>query len=368
MKSGSPSSTTVSGKRSKLVNLSIADLPSSLLEVIMSLLVFKDNIRASVACKSWLEAALSVRVVEKHPWLLCFQTYDSNLFELRDPLQWKPYTLELPEIADSTVRYSRDGWLLMQRYSSEDEMFFFNPFTRELITLPKFELAFRQISFSFAPTSDSCVVVALSFSNDHVTISSCHPGAAEWISNDFPTKDQMFTNLVYLNERFYCINCYNRTGDGLYSFHPSSRTWNCHATQYSYLDPLDHRTLRGCEKFWYQSVVCLAEKEGELFLMTTSHIGRKPLVYKLVSLRWEEMSTETELDGLTIFASSYNSEGRKSPPSMRNNVYFSRFGYNRKHCLSRLVKGGTIIQLFKGESGLNFVLMEASGSIPRRTF
>ncbi|AEE83122.1 F-box-like domain superfamily [Arabidopsis suecica] len=129
----------------KIMNPSFADLPSSLIEVIMSHLALKNNIRASAACKSWYEVGVSVRVVEKHPWLICFPKR-GNLFEFRDPLHWKLYTLGLPELAESTVCYSRFGWLLMRKATSKD-VFFFNPFSRDIISLPKCELAFEHITF-----------------------------------------------------------------------------------------------------------------------------------------------------------------------------------------------------------------------------
>nr|XP_018475526.1 PREDICTED: F-box protein At4g12382-like [Raphanus sativus] len=134
MASPSRTSTTIPHKRSKTqseeeaLKPSFSDLPSSLLEVIMSRLVLKDNIIASASCKSWCEAALSVRVVEKHPWLLSFSKRSSS-FELLDPVQSKLYTLNLPELAKSTVRYSTHSWLLMHTSTSKD-MFFFNPFTQ----------------------------------------------------------------------------------------------------------------------------------------------------------------------------------------------------------------------------------------------
>ncbi|CAA7018303.1 unnamed protein product [Microthlaspi erraticum] len=327
MKSSSPSPTTVARKRLKTrseeaLNPSFADLPSSLLEDIMSRLELKENIRASTACKPWLEAGVAVRVVEQHPWLMCFPKR-GNSFQFRDPLKWKPYTLELPELADSTVRDSRYGWLLMQR-SRKDEMFFFNPFSRELISLPKLELRFRDIAFSGPPTSDNCVVIALNFARKYyVTISTSHPGATEWITTEnIPTGNQLFTmynKIVYLNERFYC---YNAGGADLYSFHPSSRTWSYHGYKDVGLD---------CNQD--NKAAFLAERNGELFLMVTSG-NEKPVVYKLVSLQWEEMSDAELLDSLTFFVSFYNSEVRKNLPQMRNNVCFSRFGYNRKRCVT----------------------------------
>jgi len=49
-----------------------------------------------------------------------------------------------------------------------------------------------------------------------------------------------------------------------------------------------------------------------------------PLLYKLVSSDWEEMSGAT-LDGLTIFASKYSSETRLNVCGMWNSVYFPKF-------------------------------------------
>ncbi|KAH0938988.1 hypothetical protein HID58_006449 [Brassica napus] len=268
MASPSPSSTTVASKRTKTkseeeaMNTSILDLPSILLEVIMSRLVLKDNICASAVC---------------------------NLFELRDPVRSKLYTLHLQKLAELAVCYIKDGWLLMYTSSSKD-MFFFNPFSRELVSLPKFSLPFQAVAFSSPPTSDNCVLVALDFVTSvqerRIVISTCHPGATE------------HSKIVYLNEQFYCFTI---GGGYLYSFHPSSRTWVCHQDAYVY------HQLRG---EWDKREIFSAERKGELFLMFACS-KEKPLVFKLVSLQWEEV-TSTKLDGFTTFFSSYNSELRRT--------------------------------------------------------
>ncbi|CAH2071286.1 unnamed protein product [Thlaspi arvense] len=317
MASSSPTLPTVPHRRPKTQRRkalipSFADLPLCLVEVIMSQLVLKDNIRASAACKSWREAAVSVRVVEKHPWLL-YIPKRGHQFKLCDPLPWKSYTIDLPELAKSTVCYSRDGWLLMHR-SSSSEIFFFNPFSRELLSLPKLDLSFQDIAFSCPPTSDDCVVLALNFYVINlVTISTCHPGGTDWIRDDFPTDYRPFTytncKLLYLNDRFYCLSA---RGGWLYSFRLSSRKWKLHQRR----------------RNQYETAAFLAERKGKLFLMY-SRGNEKPKFYKLVYLAWKEM-TSTELDGLTFFASFHNSELRSDLPWMRNNVFFSRFGYNRK--------------------------------------
>ncbi|CAA7018619.1 unnamed protein product [Microthlaspi erraticum] len=287
---------------------SFADLPSCLIELIMSHLVLKDNIRASASCKSWREAGVSVRVVEKHPCLMCFPKDGSNLFEFRDPLQRKSYTMNLPELLNSTVCYSRDGWLLMHRWF-ENELFFFNPFSRELISLPKLQLRIDNLlSFSCPPTLGDCVVLALDFDKHYRgSMSTWHPGETEWKTTNFLTdfdRHKERSWLVYVNNLFYCT-----TEDGnLYYCRPSSRIWECHKAcgrKISYIG-------------WCKEVN-LAEKKGELFVVFTYLKDMKPMVCKLVSLKWKEMS-DTELDGLTFFVSDYNSEMRTDLPWIRNNI------------------------------------------------
>ncbi|CAN7124020.1 unnamed protein product [Brassica rapa subsp. narinosa] len=81
------------------------------------------------------------------------------------------------------------------------------------------------------------------------------------------------------------------------------------------------------EKFSWQR-----EKESS-FSCLHAVIKEKPLVFKLGSLQWEEV-TSNELDGFTTFFSSYNSELRSNIPLMRNNLCFPWFGDKRKRCVS----------------------------------
>ncbi|XP_010468654.1 PREDICTED: F-box protein At4g00893-like [Camelina sativa] len=291
----------------------------------MSHLVLKDNIYASATCRSWCKAAVSVRVVEKHPWLMSFPKY-GNLFELRDPLKRKVYTMNLPKLARCTVWYSKDGWLLMAQRGLK-KMFFFNPYSRELITLPDYQNAFDEIAFSCPPTSDNCVVLAIRFIDEFVLISTCHPGATDWTNEVIPFRIRPFynqSNIVYCKDRFYCFNARGT----LFSFHPSSRTWS-----YTCADKLECPYQYDREKYgWSEKGVSLIEKEGELFVMFTSS-NERPLVYKLVSGTWEEIRT-TAHDGFNIFVSYYNSELRTNLPRKKNNIYFSRFSQKRKRCVS----------------------------------
>ncbi|CAA7028022.1 unnamed protein product [Microthlaspi erraticum] len=327
MASRSPSPITSRRRRSKTqsneqaLNPSFADLPSSLLETIMSRIVLKDNIRASAACKSWHEAAIYVRVVEKHPWLMCFPKFGGgNLFQFRDPVQSKSFTLELPG----------------RSFSLEpDEIFFFNPFSKERISLPVLEPTLKfirshELAFTCPPTSDDCVLLAsfCDYQRVNVTLRTWCPGATEWsiITHEDAGWFGFFGKygkLVYLNDRFYILN-----STSLHSFHPSSGTWEHRPTTrlHDHNDGQRQRYGRGPN----ETTFYLAEKRGEVILLVTCN-KEKPKVYKLVSLEWKEMS-DAELDGLTFFVSLYNCELRSDLTCMRNRVYFSRSGGNRKHC------------------------------------
>ncbi|KAL9816981.1 hypothetical protein AtNW77_Chr4g0283891 [Arabidopsis thaliana] len=278
--------------------------------------------------KKALTTAESVRVVEKHPWVITFPNHEDLTF-LFDPLEWKRYTLNLPELVGTDVCYSKDGWLLMRRSSLVD-MFFFNPYTRELINLPKCELSFQAIAFSSAPTSGTCVVLALRpFTRYIIRISICCPGATEWITQEFSCSlgfdPYMHSNLVYANDHFYCFS----SGGVLVDFDVASRTmseqaWNEHRCAYMRND--------NAEWFNLPKRIYLAEQKGELFLMYTC-ISEIPMVYKLVSSNWEEINSTT-LDGVTIFASMYSSETRLDVLGMRNSVYFPKYGLDCKGCVS----------------------------------
>ncbi|CAH2071282.1 unnamed protein product [Thlaspi arvense] len=114
--------------------------------------------------------------------------------------------------------------------------------------------------------------------------------------NNFSKEFYFLSLLLFfsLNDRFYCFN-------------------DRHPTAYIY----PYRWWTECTR-----AVFMAEMKRELFLVFTRN--EKPIVYKLVYLRWREV-TGTELDGMTIFVSFHNSELRSELPWMRNNVFFSRY-------------------------------------------
>lgn len=293
----------------------------------MSLLSLKDQICASTVCKAWREAVKSVTVVHKYQWFISIPTW-GNSVDLLDPLQGMKYTMNLPEKGVTDVSYSKDGWLLMRR-SCFMQFFFFNPYSREHISLPDNELPYQAIGFSSAPTSGNCTLVMLDPISEYiVAISTCYPGATEWTTTKFSFSlpfdpDNIHSNLVYANDRFYCFTL----GGVLFEFDPASRTLNLQAW-----DDVRFPEIHNNQWPYLPKELYLMEQKGELILMYT--YGReKPVVYKLVSSKWEEM--RSTLDGLTIFASLCCSETRMNVSGMKNSVYFPNYALrNNKQCVS----------------------------------
>ncbi|XWS43410.1 hypothetical protein CRYUN_Cryun16bG0101200 [Craigia yunnanensis] len=302
-----------------------SDLPVELLELIMSHLSLEDNVRASAVCKRWQKVAISIRVVNQSPWLMYFPKF-GNLYEFYDPSERKTYSIELPELHGSRVCYTKDGWLLLYRPRNH-HVFFFNPFTREMIKLPRFELTYQIVAFSCAPTSTSCVVFTIKhISPTVVAISTCHPGASEWATvnhqNRLPFVNSIWNKLVFCRGMFYCLSLTGWLG----VYDPLERTWNVLAV------PPPRCPENFFAKNWWKGKF-MAEHNGDILVIYTC-CTENPIIFKLdqSEMVWEEMQT---LDGVTLFASFLSSHSRTDLPGiMRNSVYFPKVRFFGKRCIS----------------------------------
>ncbi|KAK4478746.1 hypothetical protein RD792_014244 [Penstemon davidsonii] len=137
------------------------ELPNEILALILSHLPLRDNIRGSSVCKTWLAAAIFVRVADKPMWIMSFPQYNDDDFDdFYDPSQKKICGLDLPELHGSTVCYARDGWLLLSK-TTIDHVFFFCPYTRESIELPNHDFSYQYVAFFASPKSPSCVIFTI---------------------------------------------------------------------------------------------------------------------------------------------------------------------------------------------------------------
>lgn len=309
----------------KLELQSWADLPAELLELILSRLILADNIRASAVCKRWHSVASDVRVVNQSPWLMYFPKF-GDCYEFYDPVQRKTHCLELPELNGSRVCYTKDGWLLLYRPRTH-RVFFFNPFTRELIKLPRFEMTYQIVAFSSAPTSPGCVLFTVKHvSPTVVAISTCYPGATEWTTvnyqNRLPFVSSIWNKLVFCNGLFYCLSLTGWLG----VFDPVERTWSVLAV------PPPKCPENFFAKNWWKGKF-MTEHEGDILVIYTC-CSENPIIFKLdkTVMKWEEMTT---LDGVTLFASFLSSHSRTDLIGiMRNSVYFSKVRFYGKRCIS----------------------------------
>nr|GEV65004.1 hypothetical protein [Tanacetum cinerariifolium]GEV79337.1 hypothetical protein [Tanacetum cinerariifolium] len=300
-------------------------LPVELLEFIVSQLTLRDNIRTSAVCKRWLSVALSVRVVNKPPWLMYFPKL-GHRFEFYDPSQRKTYSLELPELHGCRICYNKDGWLLLYKPRTQ-RVLFFNPFTREMIKLPKFEMAYQIVAFSTSPKSPSCNVFTVKHvSPTVVAISTCHPRALVWTTvnyhNRLPFVSSIWNKLVFCNGLFYCLSLTGWLG----VYDPLELTWTIR------IIPPPKCPDNFFAKNWWKGKF-MAEHKGDIYVIYTCY-SENPIIYKLdqTNKEWIEMET---LEGVTLFASFMSSHARTDLLGvMRNSVYFSKVRFYGKRCIS----------------------------------
>ncbi|XP_020236903.1 F-box/kelch-repeat protein At1g57790 [Cajanus cajan] len=302
-----------------------SDLPTELLESILSRLSLDDNVRASVVCKSWHSVATAVCVVIPSPWLMYFPKFD-DWYEFYDPVKRKTYSIELSELSGARVCYTKDGWLLLYRPRTHS-VFFFNPFTQEIIKLPRFEMSYQIVAFSCAPTSSDCILFTVKHvSPTVVAISTCYPGATKWTTisyqNRLPFVSSIWNKLVFCNGLFYCLSLTGWLG----VFDLSERTWNVLSV------PPPKCPDNFFAKNWWKGKFMI-EHEGDIIVIYTCS-SENPIIFKLdkMLMEWEEMTT---LDGVTLFASFLSSHSRTDLPGiMRNSVYFSKVRFYGKRCIS----------------------------------
>ncbi|XP_019195755.1 PREDICTED: F-box/kelch-repeat protein At1g57790-like isoform X2 [Ipomoea nil] len=302
-----------------------SELPTDILEIIIGHLNLRDNIRASAVCKRWRSVALSVRVANKPPWLMFLPKF-GDLVEFYDPSLRKTYSVELPELRSSRLCYTKDGWLLLYKPRTQ-RVLFFNPYSRQLINLPKLELTYQIVAFSAAPTSPKCIVFTVKhISPTVVAISTCHPGATEWTTENYqnrlPFVSSIWNKLVFCNGLFYCLSLTGWLG----VYNPEEHSWVVRVV------PPPRCPENFFVKNWWKGKF-MAEHNGDIYVIYTCSTAN-PVIYKLdqVNRVWEGMQS---LSGLTLFASFLSSQARTDILGvMRNSIYFSKVRFYGRRCIS----------------------------------
>ncbi|CAK9147201.1 unnamed protein product [Ilex paraguariensis] len=198
------------------------DLPLDLLSLIISNLFAGDCSAFNMVCKSWRPITPAIRPLPppigsphcQSPCLLFFQR-SSHKCKLFHPLYNDFYHMELPEILDAKMRFSKYGWLLMSR---EDlSVFFFNLSTKVTIELPKMPspFGFATMCFTSPPTSLDCAVVGFN-GIGIIEISIIRRGEDSWTTHEFSkTREEFYfsdCNPVFHKRMFYCLGVNGNVG------------------------------------------------------------------------------------------------------------------------------------------------------------
>ncbi|XP_043688886.1 F-box/kelch-repeat protein At1g57790-like isoform X3 [Telopea speciosissima] len=298
-----------------------SELPTELLELIVSCLCIEDNVRFSCVCKKWQYVSHSLCVVNQSPWLL-FSPAEDGLIKFFDPSQGKFYFDEIPELKATFILCSKDGWVLFSAFGYG--IFLYNPFTQSIIDLPCYiiyQFSTVRVALSCAPTSPDCVVFAVEtdtscFGSQGVSIRICHPGDAQWTTFQYQITDgEPFCCgdcPVFCNGLFYCLNETSDISVGV--FDPQKHTLSVLSLPSLNLPRLS------CDR-WRPKY--MAEFKGDLLLVCVSYPD-KPIIFKLElsKMKWVEMKS---LNGATVFVSTHSSLVVTNVPRISSNsVYFSK--------------------------------------------
>ncbi|XP_051148648.1 F-box/kelch-repeat protein At1g57790-like [Andrographis paniculata] len=328
-------------KRIRIPRKQELDLPSDVLEQILSLLSSKDRARASLVSRKWRDIAYSVKRIHRPPKFVYFD-FNGNI-GICDLASCRSSSIPHPNRPGGNVCYAKDGWMLFHE-SDTGAMTFYNPHSANRIELPKIDLKFCKAAFSAPPTSTNCVVFLLHSCNTEACVNAVTwcPGDTAWTlskyeydhpsisstwkiigdySEENPSCSSCWKSIVVRYGIFYSFNMFGDIG----VFDPVRRTWGARSCKRL-------KSIQHMNKLRWEYFIFMAEYKGDFFLV---HIrGYRPAnVYKLdeVSYRWYKVK---DVGGATFFSSTITSLIRDDLPHvMKNCVYFPEIVDAERHCL-----------------------------------
>ncbi|KAI3826327.1 hypothetical protein L1987_00374 [Smallanthus sonchifolius] len=149
----------------------LLNVPFHILEMIMEHCVGVEYMRFRVTCKRCCLAAPLTQWSNVSPWFMVLDCY-RGIITFIDPIRGDKYFIKTPQELEGDYRIycSRYGWLLMHKLHRGD-LVFFNPFTGNIVKLPRSRYFLGSLCFSAPPTSPDCMVVGFTtFGPSHVYI------------------------------------------------------------------------------------------------------------------------------------------------------------------------------------------------------
>ncbi|KAK1378126.1 hypothetical protein POM88_024870 [Heracleum sosnowskyi] len=196
------------------IKVSWSELDPNLLGEILSKLCLTDQARFLVVCKNWLAAAHSIinsSATNKLslPWHGVLVSGSSQV-QIYDPLSsspnhpaslqtisWSKFGIPSPTVSTVSLYVVENNWLHICIQKSK--LFFwtrryfvlFSPFTKKIITLPKFDYTRRfrfSSTFSTQPDSPDCVFCLMHTENaKKIAVATYRNGDKEWTAREFDT-------------------------------------------------------------------------------------------------------------------------------------------------------------------------------------
>ncbi|XP_026453639.1 F-box/kelch-repeat protein At1g57790-like isoform X1 [Papaver somniferum] len=262
------------------------------------------------------------------PWLVFSRDDNFTVYNFVNPVHNENYLMKFPELLlGATIRYQKGGWLLLSR---EEELSFYNPFTRETMDLPDFPGRYHMsdISLSSLPTSSDCIIFAIERSHYGISIFCIRRGKQECDEFEFDNActekfPAILNTPVLFNGVFYSVGYDGTVGQ----FNLGDGTWK----------PLE----KPGKQFNDSYPSYLVEFGEDLLLVKLGYLEMPVRIFRLDFSDMEWVKFES-LGRYMLFVSDITCFSAVAPVSrMENKVYFPRLCMNGEGVLFYSLKTGS---------------------------
>lgn len=199
-------------KRAKGRNICWADFPDEIVQVIMKRLCRADKIVVSSSCKNWWNlynnGMEDTEREEVLPWVISYSQF-KGAQKLFDPVAQKSYNLKplqyYPYFYYALPLDTKNGWMLFSKGVHYGTLlFFYSPFTNQVIDLPIINRVCKVGTFSSDPTSPDCtVIVTVTTGRNRFEILIYRFDDKRWKTILRPRSDVL--QIFYSGNSFHCL-------------------------------------------------------------------------------------------------------------------------------------------------------------------
>ncbi|KAL3498694.1 hypothetical protein ACH5RR_041426 [Cinchona calisaya] len=295
-----------------------SDLPVDIIDLIRLYLFARDSSAFNATCRSWRSTTAILRPLpppggcphRQSPCLMFIEKF--GICKFFHPIYNDFYFMEIPEIANARLRYSRFGWLLLsQEDSSTKNIFFFNPFTRIKIELPRipFEDGFVSLCFTAPPTSSDCVVMGVSGFLFY-SVAMIRLGDQNWSIDENDKKFRLAEcHPILYRGRYYCLGADGNVG----IYNPKDHTCDV------ILKPLDTKVIESLRQAFF------AEFDGKLLAVFVYGHEREVHVWRLNLSKMNWFPVQSLGDKMLFVSRGSSFVETASVSGIANKIYFSKF-------------------------------------------